>query len=554
MSVTVHAIPSLVAAQGVARDVAFQPGSVVAAQVLNVGPNNQARISIAGQAIDVQTQVPLQAGQALQLAVSQTTDGIRLAVLPQQAAANGAAAASTSGLTATLLTTLAASKAQLTAPEALAVSQAALGAVTKQASLSPLFADLGAATSLQNLPPKLQQAIAQVLAQRPPLDAQLTGAEVKTAFQKSGLFLEASLASATPSSGVMPDMKAALVVLKQALTMTLAGDAGGKPAPAVATPAAAQIAPAEAQVVVTPQATAAQIQAAAATLVPAMLSKATAKDDIAQPPGASPDEGGEMDVHPLVAAAATKAIGAAANGGTQQTAAKLADMMAKLMPGDGEGLSLQQAVHVKGQPGALYVDTPGVRAQVPPPLRGGLPTPQPVAPSTLSASTPLGETVNRLLSETDAALARQTLHQVASLPERADAAVAQRSDQAATRWSFEIPFAMPHGTAIAQFDISRDGGAGNGPEAATKVWSARFSLDVEPSGPIHAVVSLTGEKTSVRMWAERASTAKQLQAEAGQLSQALRRANLQPGDIVVREGAPQQMAPASAGHFLDMAL
>jgi hypothetical protein len=547
MSVTVNAIPSLVAAQGVARDVAFQPGSVVAAQVIDVGANNQARISIAGQAIDVQTQVPLQAGQTLQLAVSQTADGIRLAVVPQQAAANGAAATSTSGLTATLLTTLAASKAQLTAPEALAVSQAALGAVTKQASLSTLFADLGAATSLKNLPPKLQQAIAQVLAQRPPLDAQLTGAEVKTAFQKSGLFLEASLAGATPQSGVVPDMKAALIVLRQALTTTLAGDT---PAPTI--PAAAQP-----QAAATPTATipvtAAQLQAAA-TLVPAMLPKATAKDDIMQLSAASLNEGGEIDVHAMMAAVATKPVGAAANGGMQQAGAKLADLMASLVPDDGGVLLLQQSLNVKGQPGALYVDTPGLRGQVPPPLRGGLPTPQPVAQPTLSVGAPLGETVHRLLSETDAALARQTLHQVASLPERADAAVAQRSDQAATRWSFEIPFAMPHGTAIAQFDISRDGGAGNGAEAATKVWSARFSLDVEPSGPIHAVVSLTGEKTSVRMWAERASTAKQLQAETGQLSQALKRANLQPGDIVVREGAPQQIAPASAGHFLDMAL
>ena len=42
MSVLVHAIPSLVAAQGVARDVAFQPGSVVAARVIEVGaPTDQ---------------------------------------------------------------------------------------------------------------------------------------------------------------------------------------------------------------------------------------------------------------------------------------------------------------------------------------------------------------------------------------------------------------------------------------------------------------------------------------------------------------------------------
>jgi hypothetical protein len=38
------------------------------------------------------------------------------------------------------------------------------------------------------------------------------------------------------------------------------------------------------------------------------------------------------------------------------------------------------------------------------------------------------------------------------------------------------------------------------------------------------------------------------------LSQALIKAELQPGDIVIRDGVPPQSAPAPAGHFLDRAL
>ena len=91
-------------------------------------------------------------------------------------------------------------------------------------------------------------------------------------------------------------------------------------------------------------------------------------------------------------------------------------------------------------------------------------------------------------------------------------------------------------------------------DAAKRVWRARFSLDVEPAGPIHALISLSGDKTSVRMWAERPATATQLRAGASQLSQALSRAELQPGDIVIRDGAPLQPSPAPAGHFLDRAL
>ena len=128
-----------------------------------------------------------------------------------------------------------------------------------------------------------------------------------------------------------------------------------------------------------------------------------------------------------------------------------------------------------------------------------------------------------------------------------------RPDQVAPRWNFEIPFAIPSGTAIAQFEISRDA-AGHDVETAKRVWRARFSLDVEPTGPVHAVVSLTGDTTSVELWAERPVTASRLRAGASQLSQALSRAELQPGDIVIREGAPPQPKPAPAGHFLDRAL
>ena len=160
--------------------------------------------------------------------------------------------------------------------------------------------------------------------------------------------------------------------------------------------------------------------------------------------------------------------------------------------------------------------------------------------------------MHQLLADTDGALARQTLLQVASLPGQPDMA-ANRLDQALPRWNFEIPFVTPQGTAMAQFEISRDGG-GNEVEGAKRVWRARFSLDVEPAGPVHALVALNGDRTSVRMWAERPATAAQLRAGAAQLSQALSRAELMPGDIVIRDGAPMQTASARAGHFLDRAL
>jgi hypothetical protein len=202
---------------------------------------------------------------------------------------------------------------------------------------------------------------------------------------------------------------------------------------------------------------------------------------------------------------------------------------------------------VRGSDVAFHINTP------PPPIRGALPAAQPIASPTLAPHAPLEATAHHLLDDTDAAIARQTLLQVASLPDRIDIS-APKADMNVPRWNFEIPFATPQGTAMAQFEISRDGSEQE-VEAAKRVWRARFSLDVEPAGPVHALISLTGEKTSVRIWAERPATAEQLRAGASDLSQALSRAELQPGDIVIRDGAPPQPARAArAGHFLDRAL
>ena len=228
-----------VAAQGATADVVLQPGSVISAKVLQILGGDQVKISIAGQALDVQSQVPLQAGQTLQLQVSQTQDGgIGLAVVSQQggASANQGAVNSTAANDSVTLAPGAVASVtvpatpgnwrpqtvKLTALETSAVSAAAQTAVTQQTSLATLFSNLGVAAGLSGLPPQVQQAVAQVLAQQTSLDPGLTGDDIKQAFQSSGLFLEASLASGSVSSAAgAPDLKAALIVLRQVLTTSL---------------------------------------------------------------------------------------------------------------------------------------------------------------------------------------------------------------------------------------------------------------------------------------------------------------------------------------------
>jgi hypothetical protein len=527
MAISINPVSPVLAAQevgSIAPELVLQPGSVVNAQIVKILSADLVRIAIASLSIDVASEVPLQEGQTLQLAVSQTRDGIRLAVVGQGGDVAGAAAdavtLSSDALADAIATrpTIVAPKNALTPLERAAVSVAAQTAAAEQDSLAPLFANLGAAVSSSNLPPKLQQAIAQVLAQQTSLDQNLDGSDIKTAFQKSGIFLEASLAAGSVSPSGVPDLKAALIVLRQTLQSALGTNAttGATAAPATPNATGASLAPSaefDVQEILLPQA------------------RLPVAQDIAVPGDAG-----------------RSALSAALNAGPSAGATLnlLQEALQELGNPVRAMATMAAPKDVRGGDVTFHTNTP------PPPFRGALPAAQPVAAPSIAPDAPLSTTAHHLLDDTDAAIARQTLLQVASLPDRIDTS-APKSDATMPRWNFEIPFVTPQGTAMAQFEISRDGG-GEAVEAAKRVWRARFSLDVEPAGPVHALVSLSGETTSVRMWAERPATAAQLRAGAAQLSQALSRAELKPGDIVVRDGAPPQAAPARAGHFLDRAL
>jgi hypothetical protein len=595
---------------------------VITAEVLQVLGNDQVQLAIGNQTIEAATQVPLQAGQTLQLQVSQTSSGIGLSIVNQPSTPTGQTSAgtgATSNAVLTLSPSLAASLAAnlttdavtpsnpLTPLETLAVSVAAQTAVTQQTSLAPLFADLGVAAGLPNLPPQVQQAVAQVLAQQTNLDQNLTGEDIRQAFQSSGLFLEASLASGslTPSAAP-PDLKAALIVLRQVLTTSLGGltpspavlagpaQQGATPAATVAqqgttlaaapaeqdaTPAAAaqpqgmtpptvvlaqspqqpiQVSPQPVTITVGPETPTTSSPA----LAPLLASEIAVLGVL--PDGATPTAVQDVlnlgTASQIILSASTPADAAARAVASSAALNLLQEALqaAPLTAGNPLGLVLENnqmlslVAAVAGTHLSTVDDAEFARTNVPPPpISGALPAAQPVMAATLVSNSSSETAMQHLLADTDGAIARQTLLQVASLPGQADTTAA-RIDPAAPRWNFEIPFATPQGTAMAQFEISRDGG---GSEAAAKrIWRARFSLDVEPTGPVHAVISLSGDRTSVRMWAERPATAAQLRAGAAQLSQALSMAELRPGDIVIRDGAPLQTATAPAGHFLDRAL
>lgn len=576
MAIALNPIFPVVSAKPVAADLVLPPGAVIDARVLKVLENNFVRIAIANLSIDVLSEVPLLNGQALQLAVSQSPQGIKLAVVPPGGggAAGVADVADPAVVQASATAKPVAPTPALNDLRTLAVSSAVQTAAARQTGLSQLFANLAAATGAQSLPPQVQQAVVQLFALQPELSDNLTGAKIQAAFEASGLFREKTLASAPANqqqSAALPDLKSALIVLRQTLTVALANatQAQAPAQPATSAPGSApQTVTSNGTQLVQPQVTSqppvASILPQAAATPGAQVSPQTGPVVTTAPPPV-PGAEAESVLTPLPPVAragepsdVAKAIGLAASTARQGVgAAPLAPdtflslirnalQIARTEAGVESGRATSQSSLSDLDPGVARTNVP------PPPFRGAAPSAQPIAEPTLAADAPTLATVRQLIDDTDGAIARQTLLQVASLPDRVDVPGA-KLDIVTPRWSFEIPFATPQGTAVAQFEVARDGGGYGEEGTPSKVWRARFSLDVEPAGPVHAIISLAGETTSVRMWAERPVTAAQLRANTTQLAQALRSAELEPGNIVIGEGEPPQAATAPAGHFVNRA-
>ena len=469
-------------------------------------------------------------------------------------------------------------------PEALvetparAVAAAAGRAAARQAGLAPLMADMAQAAAEPDTPRPVKAAIDQVMALSTRLDGQVSGPEIRQALQRSGLFLEARLATAaldgqaprqqtgtlTDPPRVVPtptpnsDMKAALLVFREVVRSwadtlpPMAAQAGAAPRPttgeaaSTATPGASALAAAASAQWAdrgTPQAlaaaTASPARAAASPAAPAPEAPILPRTEgaplvVTRPPGGWPNVNAPSQVARPVApqAPALPAFGA---------------ILADDLPAAPLARAASTAATAYGGPEVGS----GPPSQTPPPYAGAPTHAQAAAQPGLPVGAGPHAVAQRLLAETGAALARTELLQIASLPE--PPAAGRPMEEQGQRWVFDMPFMTPQGPAAAQFEISRDGGGsgGEGGHALGRTWRARFSLDVEPMGPVHAQVALTGDRARVSLWAERPAAMARLRTGEERLGSALREAALEP-EIAFHAGQPR--APAAApGQFLDQA-
>lgn len=199
---------------------------------------------------------------------------------------------------------------------------------------------------------------------------------------------------------------------------------------------------------------------------------------------------------------------------------------ARLASGAAPPMDLKAALLVLQQalaPGAPRATARAQKPGAPPPTPGGALAGQPPARATSHADPEA--LMPQLRGDVEQALARQTLHQLASQP-----------DGTGAHWMFELPLATPQGSAIAQFAIDRDDPS---PSASDEgpAWQARFALDLPPLGPVHVNLRMDGERTSVTIWAETPDGLERLRGRGGELAGAL------AAEVVFRPGSPRVPEP-----------
>ena len=511
---------------------AFKPGDVIEAQVVQLIGDNAAKLAVGKLIMDVQTQVPLVVGATVRLAVKSTPDGIRLTLL-----GNGASAPAGNAPSATATPTAGAPPTSAPAAGAAPQQASALGTVaTGSGAASSVPAPLAGASAgsgaTTGTPTTVAAPSGPQLAPAPPnpvaaATVALAAAVQSSAARQNGLApLLADAEVATNLAGLPEPVRQAterLLALQPALDETTSADSIR------------------------------QALDRSGLFLEAHLSAAAGADPTQARASVRPS-GVPMPADDLKAAlivlrnvlktfvgadAPRVSLPSTPGAGLLKTAAAPLDLGGAAAAGDGGGRAEELVA--------------GAPAPPPPPYRGAPTSAQPPAPPSISPDMSPRDIGKVLLNETDAALARQTLLQAASLPSHAGAPLPAQHGPAGPQWHFEVPFATPQGSTIAQFEIARDGHHAPA-EGIKAAWRARFSLDLEPIGAVHAQIALVGTRAAVTLWAERPDTSAQLRDNAPQLAEALRQAELEPSEVLVRAGTPPRPREgAPAGRFLDRA-
>jgi len=474
----------------------LQVGQLLQATVLE-NSAGKLLLSVGHRQLSSETSLPFKPGQVLSLEVRSLGEQPVLKVL---AALQASAASATAAAVRTLL--------------------------PRYGPSTPLLASLARLDQAPpgSLPAPLAAAVRAVLRELPDRALLSTAQGVKNAVERSGTFLEHRLASAgnTPAPVLDSDFKANLLRLLVQLRELPASDSRPPPA-APGRPAD----PAN-----TGQPPPPPLQRPVPLQTGLQQQPGLQRPDLQSPqaPAGDASRPGQDNARP------------AARGETTPQAVKRALTAAgAVLPARGSATA-PTGPTAAGTP--VQAGNPSPGGTPPPPFPGVAPVPQSPVQVSLEAPDNPAHLRLDLLQQTEAALARVHLNQLASLP--------REGEHRLVEWLFDIPLRRGDSLDFWSARVSRDGGGGGETaETSGPLWSVQLAFDLPGLGPMQARINLQGEQVSTLFRAERAETLPLLQAHLHELRKSLLAVGLEVGSIDCQSGELAETGPSEAGPLID---
>lgn len=175
---------------------------------------------------------------------------------------------------------------------------------------------------------------------------------------------------------------------------------------------------------------------------------------------------------------------------------------------------------------------PHPATSAPPPLPGSVPSAQTPVQVSLDLLNRFGNLRTDLLQQTEAALARIQMNQLAALPRDAERGLLE--------WLFELPIRRGDELDLWCMRLFREpSGQARQDEPATPEWSVQLAFDLPGLGPMQAQVRITQHQVSTQFWVEHTATLSLLREHLPELRQALLHSGLEVGELDCHSGRMQ---------------
>ena len=166
---------------------------------------------------------------------------------------------------------------------------------------------------------------------------------------------------------------------------------------------------------------------------------------------------------------------------------------------------------------------------LPPPFRGSVPVPQSAIQTSLDLLNRMGNFRTDLLQQTEAALSRLQMTQLAAVP--------REGERGLLEWLFEIPIRRADDIDLWSMRVFRDPQQQPQENRQTMPgWSVQLAFDLPGLGPLQAQIQLSDERISTHFWAGQPETLPLLREHLHELRQALNEAGLEVGDLECHPG------------------